>query len=218
VKYLAEEERERIPLFSGPGHVFLLYCFIAFTLFGPYKGFKLMDYVLLLAGLMALGLPLGSLINSVYSAIWNLMGGYVRVGHSQKYYKEFKGKLDKDIILAIHDKILWEIATSQSIQYFRRRWAHYHFAAQIGIVSLFAIPIPFLIRYIFNLPTYILIFSYSYCLYVTALLLISILMFTTCSKLSKLNRFYIAQLFNGREDELRKRLQEEAEKIEKVKT
>jgi hypothetical protein len=172
-----------------------------------------MDYVLLLAGLAAVGFPLGSFINSVYLAIWNLMGGYVKIGYPQKYYKEFKGKLDKDFILAIHDKILWEIATNQSIQYFRRMWAHYHFAAQIGIVSLLAIPVPFFIKYIFNLPTYILIFSYSYYLYVTALLLISILMFATCSKLSKINRLYIAQLFNGQEDKLRRRLQEEVEKL-----
>jgi hypothetical protein len=204
---------ETFPLFSGPGHIFLFYCFLAFILFAPCEILMETNFAYLFAGLVALGFPLGSLINGVYSCLWNLIGGYVKVGHSRELYKEFKGILSKEAILAIHDKMLWEIASDQSIQYFRRRWAHYHFSAQIAIVSLFAIPVPLLIKYFFSPSAQIFSNLFLY-FYISALLLISISMFLICSQLSKTNRFYIAQLFKGHEVELRKRIQEEIAKCQ----
>lgn len=205
-------EREGFPLFSGPGHIFLFYCFIAFCLFAPHEILHKADFHILFVGLLTLGFPLGALINAIYSCVWNLIGGYVRVGHSKELYNAFKGRLSMENILAIHDKKLWDVASSQSIEYFRRRWAHYHFSMQIATVSIFAIPIPFLMGYLFSSPTQILSNLLLYP-YMFSLLLISIGMFLICSKLSKSNRLYISQLLKGYEQELKTIAEEEIKKL-----
>ena len=163
--------REQFPLFSGPGHIFLFYSFIAFVVFAPRHVLESANYNYLFLGIATFGFPVGALINATYSAIWNLAGGYVRVGHSGEVYREYRAQLDRAQIYAIHDRFLWSIASDRSIEYFRRRWTHYHLSAQIGVVSLLAIPAPIVIGGAVRSSLYVVT---SFRFYVFALVMIAI--------------------------------------------
>lgn len=209
--------REPYPVFSGPGNILLLYFFLAFCISAPEGVFTLKDFLYILAGILLLGLPLGSLINVVYHSTWNLLKGYERMSHSGMYYDVYKKKLDKETTLAVHDKILWEIASKDSIEYFRRRWEHYHFSLQIGIISIISVSFPFILGYYFNNIEQISckLSVYVYCL---SLVLFSIVLFKDCKYTSKSIQEYIAQLFKGSEMRLLEALEKEAKEKKDKKT
>ncbi|MGD2247099.1 MAG: hypothetical protein PVF58_01750 [Candidatus Methanofastidiosia archaeon] len=200
--------KEPYPVFSGPGHILLLYLLVAFCISVPDITPIKENLVQISAGIVILGLPLGSLINVVYHSIWNLRIGYDRIGHCKIYYDIYKADLDKETILAIHDKMLWDIAKKKSIEYFRRRWAHYHFGSQIMFISLISISFPLIFRCYFNNFGQVWrdLFLLGYCL---SLLSLSIILWKDRSYTSKSIQEFITQLFKGSKKKLKERLDEE---------
>lgn len=204
--------KEPFPIFSGPGNILLLYLFLAFYIFAP-EEITPKSLIGISAAVGILGLPLGTLINSVYHSTWSLLWGYGRAGHCGVYYREYKKRLDKETILAIHDRILWQIAPKDSIEYFRRRWTSYHFSFQIGLVSLFSTPFPFLITYFFDTGRNLS----SFCLYLPPLILIFIVSFINCRYTSRGIHAFIGQLYRGYEKNLEVALEIEARAKERGK-
>ena len=80
--------REQIPLFSGPGHVILFYFIISLIIFVPRETISFKEIVYI-SGISAfLGFPLGTLINTLYFAVWDSKMGYARVGYVKQFVRE----------------------------------------------------------------------------------------------------------------------------------
>jgi len=197
--------RELLPAFSGPGHILLLYALLSFLLFAPADLVKATNYGFLIAGFVAVGLPLGSLLTSLYSSVWTLLDGYAKVGYAPRLVRRYRGKLSTGRILAIHDKLLWEVASETDIEYFRRRWTVFHFSAQIVIVSTLALSFPFVVGALFAYAPVVDLVP-KHVLYGVSLLAIAVALAMCCRKLSRLNDHFIAELLREHLNTLEERL------------
>jgi len=204
--------REQIPLFSGPGHVILFYFVISLIIFVPREMLSFEDIVYI-SGISAfLGFPLGTLINTLYFAVWDSRIGYARVGYAKRFVSEYNDIPD-EMILAVFDLILWENASPEQIEYFRRRWSAYHLSAQIAIITLISLSFPFISIYFLGgrISQENIFFLVLYTLSLTT---ISVLCFLRCKNLEKLNYFFIRELIRCKEEEIHselKKLKKESE-------
>jgi hypothetical protein len=178
--------REQIPLFSGPGHVILFYFITSLIIFVPRETLSF-EEIVYISGISAfLGFPLGTLINTLYFAVWDSKIGYARVGYAKKFVSEYND-IPNEVILAVFDSILWKTASPEQIEYFRRRWGAYHLSAQIAIVTLISLSFPFITIHLGGRITQENIFILA--LYILSLTTISILCFLRCKSLEKINLY-----------------------------
>lgn len=198
------QQRELIPLFSGPGHVTMFYFILSLVLFAPPTAFDSTD-VLIISGIFSiLGYPAGTLINHVYNPIWERIWGYQSVGFLPEIAKYYSETSDKEL-LAIFDSILWKNSSEKQLGYFRRRWATYHLSAKISLVSIISTLFPPIISNSFDTSLRI---GIPLCSYYGLLLLVVLLGYYQMKDAEEMNFYFLRELAEDNEKEIYERIEE----------
>lgn len=64
------------------------------------------------------------------------------MGHSRRYWLEFRDRVNAAVISAVHDAAFWKLANDNMIDYVRRRWSHYHVCSQIRLAAAISVWFP----------------------------------------------------------------------------